>query len=323
MRPAPRPGDVKSAAVPASASLTAPSGAQLVIRHGGQQAVVVEVGGGLREYTVDGHDRLDGYPISAVCSGGRGQVLMPWPNRVQDGRWEFAGRTQQLALTEPEAGNAIHGLVRWSAWQVVEQTESRVVVEHRLYPQPGWPGTLELRIEYELGSDGLAVTMAATNAGAESCPYGAGAHPYLTLGTPTVDSLTLELPARSYLEADERGIPIAVRTVTGTRFDYSEPRPIGTNRLDTGYTGLVRGADGRARVNLGTADGGRRMTLWVDESWPYLMVFTGDTLAASARRRGLAVEPMSCPPNALRSGDGLTGLEPGESHCGRWGIELG
>jgi aldose 1-epimerase len=300
-----------------------PSGEQYAICHAAQRVVVVQVGGGLRTYTVDGQDVLDGYALEQICSGGRGQLLAPWPNRVADGRWEHAGRPMQLALTEPEAGNAIHGLVRWANWALEDRAPDRVSLVHRLHPQPGWPASLDLRVEYRLTAGGLVVATEAVNVGPEPCPYGIGAHPYLTLGTPSIDSLLLELPARSRLRADDRGIPEEVLGVAGTRYDFTTARAIGADRLDTGFTDLRRDGDGLARARIATPDGSRRSTLWVDAAYTHLMVFTGDTLAPPARRLGVAIEPMSCPPNALATGEGLVWLAPGEAHRARWGITPG
>lgn len=300
--------------------LPAPSGRQYEIRHGDQRAVIVEVGGGLRSYETGDGSGLDGYGVDQMCRGGRGQTLIPWPNRIADGRYEFAGQSHQLALTEPEAGNAIHGLVRWANWHATEHSSSRVVMEHTLHPQPGWGGTLALQIAYELSDDGLGVATAAQNVGAQTVPYGAGAHPYLTLGTPRIDELVLTMSASAHLEADERGIPFRTVATAGTELDFARGRLIGAARLDTGYTELAVGPDGYARVRLSTEDGSRVLTLWQDAAYPYLMIFTGDTLAPEARRRGLAVEPMTCAPNAFASGQGLIRLEPGQSHAGRWGI---
>lgn len=300
-----------------------PSGDQYTITHGAQRAVVVEVGGGLRTYTADGEDVLDGYGPQETCSGGRGQLLAPWPNRVAGGRWEHAGRPMQLSLTEPEGGNAIHGLVRWASWAVSDQAPDRVSLVHRLHPQPGWPATLDLRVEYRLSAEGLAVVTEAVNAGPEPCPYATGAHPYLTLGTPSVDPILLELPARRRLRTDARGIPTETVAVAGSRYDFTSARSIGPDRLDTGFTDLQRDRDGLARARITTPDRSRRSTLWIDAAYTHLMVFTGDTLAPPARRRGLAIEPMSCPPNALVSGEDLVWLAPGQRHAARWGIVPG
>ena len=124
----------------------APSGEQVEIAFADQIVVVVEVGGGLRSYTVAGFDVLDGYGADEMCTSGRGQMLMPWPNRIEDGSYEFDGKSRQLALTEPENGNAIHGLVRWAAWSVAEREDDRAVMDHVLHPHPGYPYSLAMRI---------------------------------------------------------------------------------------------------------------------------------------------------------------------------------
>jgi aldose 1-epimerase len=291
-----------------------PSGDQFVLARGDQKAVAVGVGGGLRGYWVGDEPVLDGYGLDELCSSGRGQLLAPWPNRIQDGSYEFDRRTYQLALDEPERRNAIHGLVRWAAWTVVEREDDRVALEHRLHPSPGYPFTLDLRVEHSIGDQGLTVRFEATNAGTAACPYGVGAHPYLSGGNGLVDELELRVPARTALVSDERSIPVDQTSVDGTELDFRSARPIGSVRLDHCFTDLDRDDDGRARAELGG-----RATLWVDESYPYLMVFTGDGLA-DVSRRSLAVEPMTCAPNAFRSGDGLIRLEPGETHSGSWGI---
>jgi aldose 1-epimerase len=299
----------------------APTGEQFELLLGDQRATVVEVGGGLRTYSLGDRDVLDGYGVDELTPSDRGHVLLPWPNRIEGGTYEFDGRQHQLALTKPEEHNAIHGLVRWSAWTAAERERHRVVLEHILHAHPGYPFTLALRLEYTLTGQGLEVRTTATNVGDSACPYGAGAHPYLTLGTSTVDPLVLRLPARSVLESDERGLPVGIRKVDGTEYDFRESRPIGSTVLDNGFTDLERDEDGRARVELRDPDTGRSLTLWVDASYGYLMLFTGDPLP-DVNRRSLAVEPMTCPPNAFGSGEALIRLEPGESTTGAWGIAV-
>ena len=290
---------------------TTPSGEQFELRSGDQHAVVTEVGAGLRSYSAGGRELLDGYRADALASSGRGQLLLPWPNRIRDGVYRLDGREHRLPLNEPARGNAIHGLVRWSNWKAVEHTADTVTLALVLHPQPGYPFTLELRVEYSLASSGLSVRTTATNVGAEPCPYGSGSHPYLAVRA--VDEAVLRLPAQTVLESDERGIPVGSAPVDGA-FDFREPRPVGSVQLDHCFTDLERDDDGLARVG---ADG---TTLWADESYPYLMVFTGDSLPAAERRRSIAVEPMTCAPNAFASGDGLIVLEPGETHAAAWGI---
>ena len=296
-----------------------PSGAQFELTLGDQRAVVVELGGGLREYTRDGRAVLDGYAVDDMCRSGRGQLLVPWPNRLRGGAYEFDGRRHQLALTEPENGNAIHGLVRWARWTVAENESHRIVLEHTLLPQPGYPFALALRVEYALSPEGLAVRTRAANVGREACPYGAGAHPYLTLGTEVVDPLELRVPASTVLLPDDDGIATRPSPVDGAEYDFRVSRPIGAAILDNAYADLERGEDGLARVELRHGDSG--LDVWMDESYGYVMVFTGDPLP-DVNRRSLAVEPMTCPPNAFRTGADVIRLEPGEEFESTFGISL-
>jgi len=300
----------------------APSGKQITIAAGDQKAVIVEVGGGLRSYSAGGRELIDGYGADEMSSSGRGQVLIPWPNRLQDGSYEFHGRRHQLPLNEPDRHNAIHGLVRWAAWTAAEHEPHRAVMEYVLHPQPGYPFSLKISIEYALSDRGLEVRTMATNLSTEPCPYGSGAHPYLTLGTATIDRLILRLPARTVLRSDARGLPIGTEAVETTEYDFRQSRRISSTVLDHGFTDLERDEDGIAHVELRDPDHGTQVSLWVDQSYPYLMLFSGDPLP-DVCRRSLAVEPMTCPPNALRTGEALIRLEPRSSFTGTWGIARG
>jgi aldose 1-epimerase len=290
-----------------------PSGEQVELAFGEQRVVVVGVGAGLRMYSAGGREVIDGYGADELCHSGRGQLLVPWPNRIEDGSYEFGGRSHQLALNEPARQNAIHGLVRWSHWSIADRASDRVAFEHVLYPQPGYPFALELRVEYSLSEDGLGVRTEATNVGSEAAPYGAGSHPYLAVEEDVVDGVELRVPAATVLIADECGLPVRSAAVADEGLDFRESRPIGPAKLDHCFTDVERAGDGRAEVRVGTT------TLWADESYPYLMVFTGDPLPDVARR-SVAVEPMTCAPNAFRSGEGLIRLEPGQAHTANWGI---
>jgi aldose 1-epimerase len=296
------------------------SGRQVEIVSGEQRAWIVEVGGGLRAYSCRGRELLDGYGADEMCSSARGQCLVPWPNRIRNGRYEFAGIPQQLPLSEPEQQNAIHGLTRWANWTFAELAADSVLMEYLLHPQPGYPHTLQLVLEYRLDANGLTVRTTVTNVGASACPYGAGAHPYLTVGTPTVDSVIFRAPGRTRLTSDERGIPTGAEPVDGSEYDFRRQRPIGKLKLDTAFTDLERDDHGRARVHLASPDGEAKATFWLDEHYRYLMLFTGDPLP-DVNRRSLGIEPMTCAPNAFQSGEGLVTLEAGESFAAAWGIE--
>jgi aldose 1-epimerase len=297
-----------------------PSGEQHEIRDGDQVVVVTEVGATLRAYSARGHAVLDGFSIDEPSSAGRGQVLAPWPNRLDGGRYEFDGRSGAAAIDEPELGNAIHGLVRWLPWRLASKTDDAVALGCVLHPQPAYPWRLELGLEYRLASDGLAVVARATNASAEAAPFGIGFHPYLTMGIP-VDDVRLTIPAFRRVTTDGRALPVGEEDVAGTEFDFTAGRPVGATRLDTCFTGLARGSDGRSRARLESADGGRDVEVWADEAFGYLQAYTGDTLEPAFRRRqAVAIEPMTSPPNAFASGVDVIRLEAGASWSGAWGI---
>jgi aldose 1-epimerase len=298
-----------------------PSGQQHVLTFGDQRAVVTEVGAGLRSYAVAGRDVIDGYRENEMCPVGRGQVLLPWPNRIEDGQYEFAGTRHQTPLTEPARHSAIHGLTRWMNWTAVEQAEDRVLMSVVLHPQDGYPFTLRFDVDYRLLAGGLTIRTRATNVGGNAAPFGGGHHPYLTVGTP-IDQALLKMPALLRLEANDRLIPTGrLLPNRGTAYDFLELRPIGSLRMDTAFANLVPDSDGLIRVHLHAPGGDPRVTLWMEAAYRFLMVFTADGIPDTARRRrSIAIEPMTCAPNAFRSGDGLIVLQPGESWSGSWGI---
>lgn len=303
-------------------SAIAPSGEQFEISHGEQRATIVEVGGGVRAYQVADRRVLDPYPLEAICDGAHGAVLVPWPNRLADGRYRFDGVDYQVALTEPERHNAIHGFLRWRPWRASERKLDRVVMQTRLHPREGYPFALEVSVAYKLGEEGLTVSLSATNIGERPCPYGSGQHPYLSPGSGLIDECVLELPAATRILTDQkRKLPVGRDPVEGSSCDFRSPRRLGAEEIDSAFTDLDRGEDGLARARLLAPDGGC-VELWADERHEMLELYTGDDLLPARRRRGLGVEPMTCAPNAFQSGEGLVRLEPRQTFTARWGVRL-
>lgn len=277
-----------------------PSGTSWTLHGGGYEATVVSVGGGLRELSYDGRPVLLGYGQDELCHAGLGQLLIPWPNRIADGRYTFDGTEYQLALTEPARLNASHGLTRWASWERSADT----VFTHTLHGQPGYPFQLSLEVTYTLADDGVTVSVSATNVGTGRAPYGFGAHPNLTVGRP-VDECELTFTAAQRLDADrERLLPLGLVDVDGTAFDFREPRPIGDLLIDSAFTGLGT----EWTVSLTDPSDGRTVALTSDTPW--MQLYTAEALD----REGLAVEPMTCPPNAFATGTDLVVLEPGDTH---------
>lgn len=300
-----------------------PSGDQYEIRGGGYRAVIAEAGATLRVLEHHGHPLLDGFAADEIASGARGQLLAPWPNRIGDGRFEFGGEVHQVPISEPEHRNALHGLVRWATWSLEDQGADCVSLTHRLLAQPGYPWTLDLRVTYSLSADGLRVTQSAVNRSTAPGPYASGAHPYLTVGPGPVDGWELTLPAATHLRVDDRLLPTGTEPVAGTAYDFHSARLIGELGFDDGFTDLKRDADGVATVMLADPTTGRAVALWVDDRHRWLQVFSADDVPGTARR-SLAVEPMTAPPDAFRTGDDLVTLapsgEPGDQLSATWGI---
>jgi galactose mutarotase-like enzyme len=303
-------------------SVASPTGQQWRIGHGRQEVIVCEVGATLRAYTVGQTAVLDGFGADEWSQSGRGQVLAPWPNRLADGRYEFNGVRAQAALDEPERRNAIHGLVRWMPWTLQTRHQNQLSLRLQLHPSPGYPFSLLLEIEYHVGRDGLTVTTRAQSLEEGLIPFGIGFHPYLTAGPETVDGAILHVPARHTLDVDDRGLPTgALAPVEGTDRDFTTARFVGPAVLDTAYTTLERDSADIAWASLDPPGGVGGAALWLDAAFPYLMVYTGDTLGeVQRRRRAVALEPMTCPPNALRTGTDVVALEPGQEWTARWGI---
>jgi aldose 1-epimerase len=248
--------------------------------------------------------------------------LIPWPNRLADGRYTFDGVEYQVPITEPERSNAIHGLLRWQNWRVVSHERAEVVVGNVLHPRTGYPFTLDVRVGYRLDADGLTVTTTATNMGRTPAPWAVGAHPYLSPGEGLIDDCELQFAAAVRVDTDERRrLPIGQLPTAGTEYDFGVRHRIGTLVVDDAFRDVERDSAGRAWVRL-TGSDGRCAQLWVDDSYTCVQLFTGDTLAPPRRRRGLGAEPMSAPPNAFATGDGVIRLLPGATVTHRWGVQL-
>lgn len=289
------------------------------LRAGAYEAVVTEVGGGLRVLRHGSSDLVRPYRADEVRPRFSGVLLAPWPNRVADGAYGFGGQTHQLPLTEPERGNALHGLVTWDRFDVRELSEASATLVDRLVPRTGYPFEVEVEVTYTLGDDGLVTTVRATNTGSVPAPWGTAAHPYLRAGTTHVDECDLVVPAGRVLEVSpDRLLPVGVVPVDGTGLDFRTPTRIADAFVDHAYTGLEPDDDGLVRVRL-TAAGGGVECVWDPAVLPWVQVHTADTPEPATDRTGLAVEPMTCAPDAFNSGRDLVVLAPGGgSHTASW-----
>ncbi|HEX2039576.1 MAG TPA: aldose 1-epimerase family protein [Acidimicrobiales bacterium] len=267
-----------------------------------QRALVAETGAALREYEVGGRPAIE-----PSARGYSGAVLAPWPNRVVDGRWTWRGRTYRLAVNEPDRGHALHGLVHALPWRVAERTAEHVVLEVQLDPHPGWPFPMRFTASYRLGRAGLVSHVTAQNTGAEACPYGVATHPYAARRGAAVEDIVVHLDAAAYLATDDRLAPTEKRPTAGTPYDFADGAALDGRRVDNAFTDL---ASGEAHI---VNPDGFTTVLWGDESVRWWQLFVEDVIA---------VEPMTCAPDALNSGDGLVVLDPGDAHTMTWGVRL-
>jgi aldose 1-epimerase len=300
------------------------SGRQLTLVGHGYEAVIASVGASLRvlRHSAVGRparDLIVPFEADQVRPAYRGATLAPWPNRVVDGAYSFGGDEHRLALTEPARGHALHGLLAWTEFadRVVE--DDRVVLVAVIEPQLGYPFRVEVAVEFRLDSGGLTQTVTGRNIGADAAPWGTGPHPYLVGGDGRVDDWTLTLPASEVLTVTpDRLSPVAVEAVDRhPQWDFRSPRPVGDVFIDHAFTELMRD-EGLAEVRVVGADGHGVALSW-DESCPWVQVHTADLTAGDANHRiGLAVEPMTCPPDAFNSGVDLIVLDPGAGAIASW-----
>jgi aldose 1-epimerase len=225
-----------------------------------------------------------------------------------------------VPINEPERGHALHGLVAFADWDAVEvSTDDHGLArfEHLIEPSEGYPFRLALQVSYSLTAAGLTTTLTAENTGDRIAPYGCGPHPWLIADGGTETSWRLELPAGQVLLTDEILLPRSLAPVDGTPYDFRVPRELADTVLDHAFTGLDAASDGTTQVRLHGADGGVQISFDAT-AMPWVQVCTGTGFG----HRGVAVEPMTCPPDAFNSGTDLIVLSPGDKHEASWTVSV-
>lgn len=279
-------------------------------------AIITEVGANLRLLTVNGVSLVETFEVDQEPPLSCGAVLVPWPSRVTDGIWQLDGRRMQLDLNEPTKHNAIHGLLRQTAYHILNKKTSSITMATTLFPQHGYPFQLDTAVKYKLVEDGLLVTHRIRNVSTVAAPVAIGAHPYLRIGDVPTRDLVLRVAARRHLEVDCRLAPLSQNAVAGTIYDFRSGQCIGDLSLDEGYSDLIV-VNGVSRHTL-TAPDGRFVELWQDDAFRYLQVYT--TKNFPDRESVIAIEPTTAAANALNNGLGIHWLGPCESWSVSWGI---
>lgn len=304
--------------------MTLPTGEQFVLEtstaSGDLRATITAVAAGIRTLTINGIQLVPEYTEDQEQPSAAGIVLVPWPNRIRDGIWTHDGVERRLAITEPARNNAIHGLLRYTEYRPISRERDSVTLQATIYPQLGYPYLLGTAVHYELVADGLKVTHFVENLGAEAAPVAIGTHPYLKIGGVPTEDLTLRLDAASHIEVDDRLLPTGEVPVAGTEWDFREGRRVGDVSLDDAF-GELASDDGRVQHTL-TAPDGRTVSIWADDAFGYVQVYTTREFPGEGGDMAIAVEPMTAPAEAFNSGRGLRWLDPGEEWQLSWGIRF-
>lgn len=293
---------------------------EYTLEAGNYTATVTARGAALRQLRHGERDLIVPFPVGGPIPDYRGIIAAPWPNRIAGGEYRFAGTGYRLEVNEPERGCALHGLAFPLDWALAGQTESSLELACSIQPGPGYPALVHVTARYRLDTDGLHTSVTATNAGDTTAPYGVCPHPYLLAGPAPLDEWVLHFQAEDFLEVTpDRLLPLQTRPVAGHAFDFGTPRSIGTTEIDHAFTGLAFDAAGRARLTA-RDPGGTGVGMSWDRNSPWLQIHTADKPHPRPNRLGLAVEPMTCPPDAFNTGTDLIHLHPGTTHEASWSI---
>ena len=266
---------------------------------------------------------ITGYTGAKGKVGGQGDVLIPFPGRVRDGRYTFDGNTYEMARNDKDGPNAIHGFLRLVAWETPAQTGNWVRFAASLDPaaHPGYPFGLRATVLYMLDQNRFSCRYTLENTGEQAAPVAIGFHPYFTVGGESINADTLHLPFQSTLEMANLLPTGQVVPVEGTSFDFQQPHSIGDTVFNTCFLNPIRDTDGLLRIRLADASDGNALTVWMDDTFNYVVLYSGDPLPEPHRRRSLAIEPMTCASDAFNHPEwGLVRLAPGQTFAGAWGV---
>lgn len=261
---------------------------------------------------LDGQEVLDGNTTPEDLKNhfiSKGDFLAPFPNRISDGKYTFNAVEHQLAINEPDRGHALHGLIvdkkftLQSSAQCEDGASASFITKISADEFPGYPFDLEITITFTLKARELAIDMSGKNRGTIDAPFGVGWHPYFT-ARKRIDDLYLTLPAASILETDK----VKELIPTGKKL----PNEFGTNKrtiqntfFDTCFTDLEKHSVLFENIEL-----------FMDNQMKFVQFYTPD------ERTSIAIEPMSCAPDAFNNGMGLHILKPDESVMHSFSIRI-
>lgn len=306
--------------------MTSPDHFILTLNSGGANAsaVIGRVGAALVSWKVDSIELVEPGNLDAIGPYCEGIIMAPWPNRLEDGTWNYQGKTLEFPLNIHSQQNANHGLLIDYPYDLVSRTESSVTLGATIHARMAYPFTVYTTVKYEISESGITVTHSAENQSVAEAPYAVGGHPYFQFaGVPTAD-LILRSDAATVIDVNERQIPVGKSATIGTRFDMRGGVRVGDNFYDHGFTDLPRDSSGLAHTYLTTPDG-RQIDVWQDSEFKHVVIFSPDFYwdqTPDEKRVAVAIEPQTAAANAFKTGEDLRWLKQGEIFTATWGVNL-
>ncbi len=247
----------------------------------------------------------------------KGAQLAPWPNRIQKAHYEFQGQEHRPVKNfKPQGGHAIHGLVMFETTKLSAKDPEAGWMELSLSSKgwTGYPFPIRLSFRFALNPiEGLRMETTFENTGETDLPAGHGWHPYFRLSD-SVTPCLLTLPSGKRLEMTPNAVPSGVEKEWAK---FARPTAIGPDFLDACLE--ISAKKGIATTRLTDPDSGLSLDVWQEVGagkYGYVQVFT------HPRRHCLAIEPMTCAPDAFNNGMGLVVLRPGEVLRTACGVRL-
>ena len=241
-------------------------------------------------------------------------LLYPWANRLGGWSYEPAGQTVELErgglVRADEHELPIHGVLpRGLHFDVTHSDAAELRAELDWGADPElmavFPFAHRLALDIALEPGGMHIVTTVRATGERPVPVAFGFHPYLAPPGAPREEWEVELPARTALALDERGLPEG-----GERELAAERGALGARTFDDLFA-VAEGA-----TTFAVSGGGRRMAVEYGPGFPYAQVFAppGQSL--------ICFEPMTAPTNALRTGEALRVVPPGEERSAAFAVRV-
>lgn len=251
-----------------------------------------------------------------INKGYKSCILLPYPNRIKLGTYTFEGSTFRLPTND--APNSLHGLLLYKPFEVIhasaDENGAQLNVRYRYEKDhEGYPFNFDTEIHLTFNHLGLTKNTIVTNTSEGNIPIGDGWHMYFQ-GESLLDNCTLHFAGEKILVADAALIPTGV---TKDFTEFNQPTFIGTKVFDDCF--IISQNQPIAEVVFTDPAIDLSVTAWQEtgnRKYNYLQIYT------SVDRKSIAIEPMTCQPDAFNNKEGLIVLTPNETIQWACGIRV-